>query len=83
MTEMQQLRKRLEDIAREITKPYSDIDILKEELSNIKKQIYELVDKVNKKDREELDNLIMLKNVIRSKIENSRGFNRKGCLYYE
>jgi hypothetical protein len=68
MTEIQQIRKRLEDIAREVIKPYSDVDILQEELGAITQQIYEAVDIASKEDREELDNLIMLKNIIKSKM---------------
>jgi len=69
MTEIQGIRKRLEDIAREVAKPYCDTVSLEKELEAITKQIYQEVDKAGKEDREELDNLIMLKNIIKSKIK--------------
>ena len=69
MTEIQQIRKRLEDIEKKIAKHEYNIESLKEELKAITQQIYQAVDKASKKDREELDNLIMLKNIIKSKIE--------------
>jgi len=70
MTEIQQIRKRLEDIERKIVNKYEyNIERLKEELEAITQQIYKAVNKSSKKDREELDNLIMLKNIIKAKIE--------------
>ena len=70
MTEIQQLRKRLEDIERKIVNKYEyNIESLKEELEAITQQIYKTVNKSSKKDKEELDNLIMLKNIIKAKIE--------------
>ena len=76
MTEIQQIRKRLEDIERKIVNKYEyNIESLKEELEAITQQIYKTVNKSSKKDKEELDNLIMLKNIIKAKIEHNRGFN--------
>ena len=69
MTEIQKLRKRLEDIAREVDKYNFNTESLKEELGAITKLIYQEVDKASKEERYELDNLIMLKNIIKSKIE--------------
>ena len=70
MTEIQQIRKRLEDIEREIANKYKyNIESLKEELEVITQQIYKAVNKSSKEDKEELDNLIMLKNIIKAKIE--------------
>jgi len=70
MTEIQQIRKRLEDIEREIANKYKyNIESLKEELEAITQQIYKAVNKSSKEDKEELDNLIMLKNIIKAKIE--------------
>ena len=70
MTEIQQIRKRLEDIERKIVNKYEyNIESLKEELEAITQQIYKVVNKSSKKDKEELDNLIMLKNIIKAKIE--------------
>jgi len=48
MTEIQQLRKRLEDVERESAKPYCDIESLKKELVSITQQIYKEVDKASK-----------------------------------
>ena len=73
MTETQQIRKRLEDIERKIANKYKyNIESLKEELEAITQQIYKAVDKASKNDREELDNLIMLKNIIKAKIERQQ-----------
>ena len=70
MTEIQQIRKRLEDIERKIVNKYEyNIESLKEELEAITQQIYKTVNKSSKEDKEELDNLIMLKNIIKAKIE--------------
>ena len=70
MTEIQQIRKRLEDIERKIVNKYEyNIESLKEELEAITQQIYKAVNKSSKKDKEELDNLIMLKNIVKAKIE--------------
>ena len=77
MTEIQQIRKRLEDIERKIANKYEynieslkeTKEDLKEELEAITQQIYKAVNKSSKKDREELDNLIMLKNIVKAKIE--------------
>jgi L-lactate utilization protein LutB len=70
MTEIQQIRKRLKDIKRKIANKYEyNIESLKEELEAITQQIYKAVNKSSKKDKEELDNLIMLKNIIKAKIE--------------
>ena len=69
MTEIQQIRKRLEDIGRKIGKHEYNMESLKEELGAITQQIYQAVDKASKKDREELDNLIMLKNIFKAKLE--------------
>jgi chaperonin cofactor prefoldin len=68
MTEIQQIRKRLEDIEKKIGKYEYNMKSLKEELEAITQQIYQEVDKASKEDRKELDNLIMLKNIIKSKI---------------
>ena len=67
MTEIQQIRKRLEDIVSKVGKYESSMESLKEELNSITKQIYQEVDKASKEDREELDNLIMLKNIVKAK----------------
>ncbi|MBU2563854.1 MAG: hypothetical protein KJ821_03970 [Actinobacteria bacterium] len=73
MTEIQQTGKRLEDIDRKIANKYKyNIESLKEELGAITQQIYQAVDKANKKDREELDNLIMLKNIVKAKIKRQQ-----------
>lgn len=74
MTEIQQIRKRLEDIERKIVKYEYNIESLKEELDAITQQIYQAVDEASKKDREELDNLIMLKNIVKAKIEQQQRF---------
>ena len=72
MTEIQQIRKRLEDIERKTAKYEYNIESLKEELEDITQQIYQAVDKASKEDKEELDNLIMLKNIIKTKIEQQQ-----------
>ena len=73
MTEIQQIRKRLEDIKRKTVNKYKyNIESLKEELEAITQQIYQAVDKASKKDREELDNLIMLKNIVKAKIKRQQ-----------
>jgi ABC-type Zn uptake system ZnuABC Zn-binding protein ZnuA len=73
MTEIQQIRKRLEDIERKIANKYEyNIESLKEELEAITQQIYKAVNKSSKEDKEELDNLIMLKNIIKAKIERQQ-----------
>jgi len=77
MTEIQQIRKRLEDIERKIANKYeynieSLKEDLKEELEAITRQIYKAVNKSSKEDKEELDNLIMLKNIIKAKIERQQ-----------
>ena len=73
MTEIQQIRKRLEDIEREIANKYKyNIESLKEELEVITQQIYKAVNKSSKEDKEELDNLIMLKNIIKAKIKQQQ-----------
>ena len=73
MTEIQQIRKRLEDIERKIANKYKyNIESLKEELEAITQQIYKAVNKSSKKDKEELDNLIMLKNIIKAKIKQQQ-----------
>ena len=70
MTEIQQIRKRLEDIERKIANKYGyNIESLKEELGAITQQIYQVVDKASKEDKDELDNLIMLKNIVKAKIK--------------
>ena len=71
MTEIQQIRKRLEDIERKIANKYN-MESLKEELEAITQQIYKAVNKSSKEDKEELDNLIMLKNIIKAKIERQQ-----------
>lgn len=68
MTEIQQIRKRLEDIEREVAKYEYNIESLKKELGVITQQIYKAVDRASKEDKEELNNLIMLKNIIEFKI---------------
>ena len=73
MTEIQQIRKRLEDIERKIANKYEyNIESLKEELEAITQQIYKAVNKSSKEDKEELDNLIMLKNIVKTKIERQQ-----------
>ena len=73
MTEIQQIRKRLEDIERKIANKYEyNIESLKEELEAITQQIYKAVNKSSKEDKEELDNLIMLKNIIKAKIKRQQ-----------
>ena len=73
MTEIQQIRKRLEGIEREMANKYEcNIESLKEELEAITQQIYKAVSKSSKEDRKELDNLIMLKNIIKAKIERQQ-----------
>lgn len=72
MTEIQQIRKRLEDIERKTAKYEYNIESLKEELEAITQQIYQAVDKASKEDKEELDNLIMLKNIIKTKSQQQR-----------
>ena len=73
MTEIQQIRKRLEDIERRIANKYGyNIESLKEELEAITQQIYKAVNKSSKEDKEELDNLIMLKNIVKTKIERQQ-----------
>ena len=73
MTEIQQIRKRLEDIERKITNKYKyNIESLKEELEAITQQIYKTVNKSSKEDKEELNNLIMLKNIIKTKIKQQQ-----------
>ena len=67
MTEIGQIRKRLKDIGRNISN--YEYKSLKEELEAITQQIYQAVDLASKEDREELDNLIMLKNILKAKIE--------------
>ena len=75
MTEIQQIRKRLEDIERKIANKYEyNIESLKEELEAITQQIYKAVNKSSKEDKEELDNLIMLKNIIKAKIKQQQRF---------
>jgi len=49
------------NIERQIAKPNSNIEILKEKLDSITRQIYKVVEKADKKEREELDYLIILK----------------------
>ena len=77
MTEIQQIRKRLEDIERKIANKYeynieSLKEDLKEELEATTQQIYQAVNKSSKEDKEELDNLIMLKNIIKAKIKQQQ-----------
>ena len=73
MAEIQQIRKRLEDIERKIANKYEyNIESLKEELEAITQQIYKAVNKSSKEDKEELDNLIMLKNIIKAKIKRQQ-----------
>ena len=67
MTEIGQIRKRLEDIGRNISN--YGYKSLKEELEATTQQIYQAVDLASKEDREELDNLIMLKNILKAKIK--------------
>jgi len=67
MTEIGQIRKRLEDIGRNISN--YEYKSLKEELEATTQQIYQAVDLASKEDREELDNLIMLKNILKAKIK--------------
>ena len=67
MTDIEQIRKRLEYIGRKIGN--YEYKSLKEELEDITQQIYQEIDKASKKDREELYNLIMLKNIIKAKIK--------------
>ncbi len=67
MTEIGQIRKRLEDIGRNISN--CEYKSLKEELEATTQQIYQAVDLASKEDREELDNLIMLKNILKAKIK--------------
>jgi hypothetical protein len=69
MNEIQKIKKRLENIFRELTKHYYNKEAFKKELESITKQIYQEVDKASKEDRKELDNLIMLKNIIKAKIK--------------
>jgi chaperonin cofactor prefoldin len=71
MTEIQQIRKRLENIEIKIAKyKYEyNMESLKEELEDITQQIYKAVDKANKEEREELNELIMLANIIRAKLK--------------
>ena len=56
MTEIQQIRKRLEDIEKKIAKHEYNIESLKEELKAITQQIYQAVDKASKKDRDDGNN---------------------------
>ena len=70
MTEIGQIRKRLEDIGRNISN--YEYKSLKEELEATTQQIYQAVDLASKEDREELDNLIMLKNILKAKIEKQQ-----------
>jgi hypothetical protein len=69
ITEIQKIKQKLLNIERQIAKPNSNIEILKEKLDSITRQIYKVVEKADKKEREELDYLIILKNIIRAKIE--------------
>jgi len=68
---MQQIRARLEHIEAKIDKykRTHNIEKLRKELEATTKQIYEAEDKASREDKEELDNLIMLKNIIKAKIE--------------
>ena len=70
MTEIEKIRKRLEDIGRKIGN--YEYKSLKEELEAITLQIYQEVDNASKIDREELDNLIMLKNILKAKIKKQQ-----------
>jgi len=65
---MQQIRARLEHIEAKIDKykRTHNIEKLRKELEATTKQIYEA------EDKEELGNLIMLKNIIKSKIEKQK-----------
>jgi len=69
MTEIGQIRKRLENIFIELTKHYYNKEGIKKELEAITQQIYQEVNNASKEDRKELDELIMLKNIIEAKIK--------------
>jgi len=69
MTEIRQIKERLENIFRELTKHYYNKESIKKELETITQQIYQEVNNVSKEDRKELDELIMLKNIIKAKIK--------------
>ena len=69
ISEIRQIRQTLLSIERQIAKPYCNVESLKEKLEAATQKIYKAADMLSKKDREELDNLIMLKNIIKAKIE--------------
>lgn len=68
MDRIQEIRKRLENIEKKIGRHESDLKSLREELDAITQKIYQEVDKANEKDREKIDELIMLKNIIKYKL---------------
>ena len=72
MSEIKQIKDRLNTIEKKIAKHEYNIKSLKEELEDITQQIYKAVDEANKTGREELDNLIMLKNIIKAKIKRQQ-----------
>ena len=72
MSEIKQIKDRLNTIEKKIAKHEYNIKSLKEELEAITQQIYKAVNKSSKEDKEELDNLIMLKNIIKAKIKRQQ-----------
>ncbi len=67
MSEINKIKDRLKAIEKKISRRQYTKESLEEELEDITRQIYKAVDEANKKDRDELDNLLMFKNVLRTK----------------
>ena len=67
MSEINKIKDRLKATEKKISRRQYTKESLEEELEDITRQIYKAVDEANKKDRDELDNLLMFKNVLRTK----------------
>ena len=67
MSDIKQIKERLSSIERKVSKREYDLKSLKAELENVKNQIYKAVEGANTQDREELDNLLMFINFIKTK----------------
>ena len=81
MSDIKQIKERLSSIERKVSKREYDLKSLKAELENVKNQIYKAVEGANTQDREELDNLLMFINFIKTKFGTS-GFKTINYFFF-
>ena len=67
MTDIKQIRDRLESIEANISQRKYNLKSLETKLEGVRDQIHEAVEGANKQQREELDNLLMHINLVKTK----------------